>query len=134
MDFGAYQQDCRRSVVMSIADELRELEDSLLMNSVRKDAEKVSALLAEEFCEFGRSGTVYSKTDILAFLRDEEETRIAMSDFVYRPIAEGVALVTYRSERAEPDGELIAALRSSLWVMRNGRWQMVFHQGTRVKV
>jgi hypothetical protein len=119
---------------MSIASELRELEESLLTNSLRKDAEKVSALLAEEFCEFGRSGTVYSKADILALLQDEEETRIVMRDFIYRSIAEGVALVTYRSERAEPDGELIAALRSSLWLMRDGRWQMVFHQGTRVKV
>jgi hypothetical protein len=24
------------------------------------------------------------------------------------------------------------ALRSSLWVYRNGRWQMIFHQGTRL--
>jgi hypothetical protein len=119
---------------MRVAEQLCELEERLLAHSVRKDEEKVSALLADEFCEFGSSGTVYSKVDILDCLRDEEEIRIAMSNFVYRPIAEGVALVTYRSERIEADGEVIAAVRSSLWVMRDGRWQMVFHQGTRVKV
>lgn len=119
---------------MSVADELRALEEQLLTHSVRKDAERVSALLAEEFCEFGSSGAVYSRAEMLAFLQDEEEMHVTMSEFVCRPIAEGVALVTYRSERAVDGEGVIAALRSSLWVMREGRWQMVFHQGTRVKI
>ena len=115
---------------MDVTERLRELEGSLLTNAVRKDAARVGELLAEEFREFGRSGTVYTKAEILVFLRDEEEIRVGMEDFVCERVAEDVALVTYRSERTEPDGRMIEALRSSLWVMREGRWQMVFHQGT----
>ncbi len=38
----------------------------------------------------------------------------------------------YRSERAENDGERFVVLRSSLWVERDKRRQMLFYQGTRV--
>ena len=118
---------------MDVAETLRGLEASLLTNAVRKDAARVAAMLADEFCEFGSSGAVYSKAEMIASLRDEEEVQIAMKEFVYREVGEGIALVTYRSEREMEDGAMIAALRSSLWVFRDGRWQMVFHQGTRVK-
>ena len=53
-----------------------------------------------------------------------------MKEFACEVVAEGIALVTYRSERTEPNGETSEALRSSLWVRRDQRWQMVFHQGT----
>jgi hypothetical protein len=117
----------------AVAETLRELEASLLTNAVRKDAARVSALLADEFCEFGSSGAVYSKAEMVESLQTGEDVRLAMKEFICRVVGEGVALVTYRSERVESNGEVIAALRSSLWVWRAGRWQMVFHQGTRVK-
>jgi hypothetical protein len=115
---------------MDVAEELQELEASLLTNAVRKDAARVAELLADEFREFGKSGRVYSKAEILALLQDEAGARIAMKDFACQPVSEGVALVTYRSEHARADGAMVEALRSSLWVWRGGRWQMVFHQGT----
>jgi len=115
---------------MDVSETLRQLEASLLTNTVRKDRARVAELLADEFREFGRSGTVYTKAEILAFLQEEEEIRVTMKEFGCQMVAEGVALVTYLSERTEPSGEAIEALRSSLWVRRRHRWQMVFHQGT----
>jgi glyoxylase I family protein len=47
-----------------------------------------------------------------------------MEDFAVARLGVGVALVTYRSRDPRH------ARRSSIWVRRNGRWQMVFHQGT----
>jgi hypothetical protein len=45
-----------------------------------------------------------------------------------------VALVTYRVVRRDRTEESTAAsLRSSVWRHHGGRWQMVFHQGTRVR-
>jgi hypothetical protein len=117
----------------AVAETLRELEASLLTNAVRKDAARVQELLAEEFCEFGSSGAVYSKAEIVESLQTGDDVRLTMKEFVCRSVHEGVALVTYRSEREMESGEVIAALRSSLWVWRAGRWQMVFHQGTRAK-
>lgn len=115
---------------MDVAETLRELEASLLTNAVRKDRACVEELLADEFREFGRSGTVYTKAEILTFLQEEEEVFVTMEEFACEIVAEGLALVTYRSERAESSGETLAALRGSLWVWRGERWQMMFHQGT----
>jgi hypothetical protein len=115
---------------MDVAEILRALEASLLTNTVRKDRVRLDELLAAEFREFGRSGTVYTKANVLSFLAEEEEIRVTMKEFACEGIGEGVALVTYRSERTESNGDTMSALRSSLWVWRDGRWQMVFHQGT----
>lgn len=47
-------------------------------------------------------------------------------------LAGELALVTYRAARpANASGEAARqTLRSSLWLRRNGRWQIRFHQGT----
>lgn len=116
---------------MSLGDTLRELEASLLTSEVRKDRARVEHLLAEEFREFGSSGKVYTKADIVQFLQEEAATPLAMKEFACQPVSDGVALVTYRSERSGPD-KTIEAMRSSLWVWRDQRWQMLFHQGTRL--
>ena len=111
---------------MSVADELSELEKSLLDPMIRTDVERVSLLLATGFKEFGKSGKVYSKEQIIALLSTEEcFTAISIKDFRLELETESVALVTYRSVR---EGE--SALRSSVWVRQGSGWQMLFHQGT----
>jgi hypothetical protein len=118
---------------MESTEQLRQLEESLLSGSLRRNVAEVAPFLAEDFREFGRSGTAYTKSEILAFLEAEEEIRVVMKDFACTWIADDVALLTYRSEREDGDSMRIAALRSSLWVRRDVRWQMLFHQGTPVK-
>ncbi len=117
---------------MEMAEQLRQLEQDLLSSSVRKNIGRVSTLLTDDFCEFGRSGKVYTKAEILALLQAEEAIDVAMKEYVCRPVAENAALVTYRSERAHGDQPALVALRSSLWVFRDARWQILFHQGTPV--
>ena len=120
------------------ASQLRELEQMLLDPAVRRDSGKLSALLAEEFREFGKSGRVYSRAEVIAELLQMEPDgrRITMQDFACITVAEGVALVTYCTVHTAPaeaagNAAPIRALRSSLWVFREARWQMLFHQGTR---
>lgn len=116
------------------ADRLRELEIALHRREVRNSRRAVSELLADEFIEFGSSGTVYNKTQIIEALEKESvDRRIAVRDFAVKEIAPGVALITYISEREDPaGGDPASALRSSIWKLINGRWQMIFHQGTRM--
>lgn len=110
---------------------MRRLEEALLDPVVRRDRARVSALLAEEFQEFGSSGRVWTRERILDLLAGEEYQPLSLKDFECRRIAEGVALVTYCSVRADPQtGERSAALRSSLWVNESGEWRMRFHLGT----
>ena len=111
---------------------LRRCEEALLDPAVRRDRAKVAALLAEDFQEFGASGRVWSREAILDLLASEDYTPPAMEDFECHWIGDGVALVTYRSVRTDPDsGQGSAVLRSSIWIEQAGQWRVRFHQGTR---
>jgi hypothetical protein len=110
---------------------LRKLEGSLLDPAVRRDSAQVTALLAEDFEEFGASGRVWTREQILDLLATEDYQRPAMEDFNCALIAERIALVTYRTVRSDPhSGERTMTLRSSLWTEQSGRWRVRFHQGT----
>jgi len=111
---------------------LRALEQQLLQPSTRSSPEAVAALLADDFREFGSSGRIYTKHDTIAALAAESSSTIALEDFACQLLSPTIALVTYRSHRvAGPDMPAVSALRSSVWVHRDERWQMLFHQGTR---
>ena len=114
------------------ADELLRLEMMLLDPDVRRDIKRVAALLAEDFVEFGSSGRVWTRDAILQLLASESYAQLILEDFACRMLSADVALVTYRSERSRLDGGGLPAeaLRSSLWVRRQGKWKMSFHQGT----
>ena len=112
--------------------QLRELELRLLTPRIRQNRDAVSALLADEFCEFGSSGRIFDKQRILDALAKESATEISMTDFKTTILAPGIVLSTYRAYRSgDTRGTSVASLRSSIWMMRNERWQMVFHQGTK---
>jgi hypothetical protein len=119
-------------VAMRIEEELRRLEEMLLEPEVRRNSELVAALIGDDFVEFGSSGRVFDKAAILAELKDEVRTRnVILSEFGCRMLAEGIALITYRTTRRHEGGAVLgSAWRSSVWVNREGRWQLVFHQGT----
>ena len=85
-------------------------------------------MLTPECLEYGSSGRVFTRDEVLELLACEEPICIQLSDYVARLLAPHVAIVTWRAIR--PDGT--QSLRSSLWIRRDGRWQMLFHQGTPV--
>lgn len=115
----------------SIEQHLRQLEEQLLRPDVRWSAEKLSALLADEFVEFGSSGRVFDKQQIIAALQAESPTRRSLADFKTSVLAPGMVLATYRAIRDDASGESpTSSLRSSIWKLMDGRWQMLFHQGT----
>ena len=111
---------------------LRHLEEQLLDPVVRKDRAYVSSLLADDFREFGSSGRILYKEDILAELASGAAASLTLEDFQAKRLASDVFLVTYRALRHSPDGVLVTSLRSSLWMLRDARWQMLFHQGTKI--
>lgn len=117
-----------------IATLLWSLERMLLDPAVRSDPARVSALLADDFVEFGASGRVWSRDEILAELaaKGESWTPPSVEDFACRLVSESAALVTYRAVRLDAATESRSvSLRSSLWIRESGSWKMCFHQGTR---
>jgi len=119
---------------MDMSTHLRSLEERLLDPAVRKDSQQVSKLLAEDFVEFGSSGRAFNKTQVLECLRNEaplEETIIG--DFMAKPLCSTVFLVTYRATRRDAAGVHRGhSWRCSIWVKRDGGWQLRFHQGTSI--
>ncbi|MGA2727143.1 MAG: DUF4440 domain-containing protein [Terracidiphilus sp.] len=121
-----------RTVAKAVAAELLRAEMLLLDPAVRRDRDRVAALLACDFFEFGASGRVWTRAQILDLLATEEYSPPVLEDFACHRIADDVVLVTYRTVRMnEETGKREAALRSSLWIRRSERWIIRFHQGTR---
>ena len=126
---------------MDVNDHLRALEEALLTPALRRDPRRLATLLADDFREFGSSGRIWTKAETLEGLLTETPIQLQLKDFEAKPLAPEAVLVTYRVQRETlaatpvPEGlEDVArpapSLRSSLWVQREGRWQMLFHQGT----
>jgi hypothetical protein len=117
--------------VDAIAAHLLRCEQTLLDPAVRRDRARASAFLANDFVEFGASGRIWNREQILDLLATEAYTRPAIEDFRCRLVAGGVALVCYRTVRIDASsGRSGATLRSSLWTEESGEWLIRFHQGT----
>lgn len=118
-------------MITELAKIIRDLETELLRPDVRSNSGRVSELLADDFVEFGESGKRYTKQDVLSALQKPADLKYSILDFSALEISSDVVLATYRAQKEDLEtGRRTFSLRSSLWRNRNGRWEMVFHQGT----
>jgi len=111
----------------------RSLEQRLHRSEIRSMREAVNELLADGFLEFGSSGRVYNKLTTMEALAAETVTSPPpeVFDFSVISISPDAVLVTYRSFRHPTEKSAgRQTLRSSIWKSIDGRWQMLFHQGT----
>lgn len=114
----------------SVAAQLRAYEEELLDPVIRRDRQRIEALLDVDFREFGSSGRAWAREHIIDLLASEEDYDEALiQDFECDVLADDIALVTYRAVSAD---RRAASLRSSLWKRTNRIWRVRFHQGTRV--
>lgn len=113
--------------------EILALELSLLDTNKRHDRQWLEQVLAQGMVEFGKSGRVYDRDTIIEALLDETPApgRFDLIEPTLTELSADTALLTYRLRpTAEAHGQTVGSLRSSIWRRRNGRWQLVFHQGT----
>lgn len=115
-----------------LSNRLLALEKALQDRDVRSSEEKIRELLSPDFREFGRSGLAYTFDDIITRLVAETgPNNTDIADFTVSMIAPAVALATYSGIRTEADGSRLFTNRSSIWRLdSDGKWRMVFHQGT----
>ena len=121
-------------LVPSVADDLAALERELLDATTRANAARVADLLADDFVEFGSSGRVWTKSATIEALAAEDSASAPariVSDLQVKPLGADVALVTYQIRRTEPGAAPTETLRSSIWQRTDGKWRLVFHQGTK---
>lgn len=114
--------------------ELTSLEEHILLlekQLMTYDYKELNEHLANDFLEYGSSGNIFDKKAQLDAVRDDEAVTNSISytvtDFNIKLLASDIVLATYRSLRHH-DSKLV--LRSSIWKRNDGKWQMIFHQGT----
>lgn len=81
--------------------ELGRLELLLMDPAVRRDRERVGALLTSDFVEFGSSGRVWTRDTTLELLASGTFTALRAEDFAFRLLGRDVVLVTYRTLRTD---------------------------------
>lgn len=103
-----------------------ELELCLLTPEKRQDTAFLRRVLHPDFIEFGASGRTWTRKSIIADLTSvSSETSIEATAMTARRIDTGTVFITYRTDCAGR-----RSLRSSIWVQHQGRWTILFHQGT----
>ncbi|MFD1018596.1 nuclear transport factor 2 family protein [Thalassobacillus hwangdonensis] len=106
---------------------LYSLDAVLLERETRRSREKLDELLADDFIEVGSSGLMFDKAHVLERLPTEEGPIMTLTDFDARPLAQDVALTTYKVFNPLKGQH---SWRSSIWKLDGEAWRMTFHQGT----
>lgn len=116
----------------TLTQQLSQREAQLQHPEIRHQPERVSQLLHPAFEETGRSGQRYTRERVLEALRNEADTTEIVADsYAATELAPGVALLTYRSAQRDAQGlRSRHTLRSSIWLLTDGHWQLRYHQGT----
>jgi len=114
----------------ALRDIIYALETALHRPDVRSSAERLDALLADDFFEIGASGTTYDKRRAVEDMPRLPPAEFAVRDFNVRALSDSMALATYEAEKVSGGRERVVSRRSSIWRLTDGRWRMVFHQGT----
>lgn len=115
-----------------LLDELQALESELHHPGVRCSPERLERLLHPQFHEVGRSGRHYDRETIVRHLVSQTAPPdVVASDYAVRRLADGAALLTYRSAHRTADGgRTLPARRCSVWLREASAWRLAYHQGT----
>lgn len=101
------------------------LERELQTAECRRDRERLTRLLADDFTEVGASGTMWDKSSILDMLGTEIPVEIEVIEPTGRVIGPDYVLLQWVSQTPE-----MRARRTSLWRRTDTGWELVHHQGT----
>ncbi len=113
------------------ARELELLEEGLWRAEVRFNPQRMEDILAPDFVEFGRSGRIYPRRDIIETPARPIDARLPLKEFKARLLAPDLAQVTYVSAVTYEGAEEVAN-RSSIWSRTEDGWKLRFHQGTAI--
>jgi hypothetical protein len=117
-------------IATSDADALKELEESLWRSETRFDLAFQERVFAPDFFEFGRSGRVYTREQMVMTKSSPILAKLPLSNFKVHALDDRNVLVTYVSEVQYE--ELEKANRCSVWSRTSDGWQLRFHQGTAI--
>lgn len=115
------------AVAQDVIAAVRAAEMDLLSSDTRHDARRVRSLLHPDFREIGRSGRMWTRSDVLIELLEEPTRRTPETDdWAFEHLAPTIVLATYRV--GGPRG---GSRHSSIWDVSGPEPALRFHQGTR---
>ncbi|MBA2657415.1 MAG: DUF4440 domain-containing protein [Tatlockia sp.] len=118
---------------MSGVVELLIKQEKQLLDNI-ETSEILAELIDNEFVELASSGAIHDKAEVIRWLNHRDQAIRFGSSFKAQKLAESIILLTYISSiKDTPSSETKKALRSSIWRLTEGKWRMVFHQGTPMK-
>jgi len=112
-----------------IRKELVSKEEQLLKNSVRNDAAKIAELVDDNCIEFTASGKQSNYKPGELFGNVDGELYIVSDSAKLIHLSENCRLLLYVAAKVNKNTR-VKSIHSSIWKKVNGRWKMVFHQGT----
>lgn len=119
------------SLILSEEDHaiLTSLEEDMWREGTRFDQSFQEQRFATDFFEFGRSGRVYTRDQIIRVDLQPIHAVLPLPNLAIRLFDKNTAQVTYNSQ-VKYDNITEYARRSSIWSRTEGGWVMRFHQGT----
>lgn len=112
-------------MIENLKEHLQQLEESHTGLEVRRSKEKLNAILADDFFEIGSSGYIHYKKECLE--TGVVLTEMKLHNYEIYPLAHDIVLATYFLVDTTRERN---TLRSSIWKLFDGHWQLYFHQGT----
>jgi hypothetical protein len=107
---------------------LKNLEESLWRSKSRFDLAHQEKTFAPDFFEFGRSGRIYTREQMVRTDAQPLRAKLPLQDLKMHILDSNNVLVTYISEVQYDEVE--RANRCSVWSRVEDGWQLRFHQGT----
>jgi len=90
--------------------------------------EKLENRFSKDFIEYGKSGFVYDREDVITSLLGLSKDRnIDIIQFSLTALCENILLARYISHHVDDNSY---ALRTSVWRYEDDSWKIFFHQGT----
>jgi hypothetical protein len=106
---------------------LKELEESLWRAETRLDRDYMEEVLAPDFFEYGSSGRIYAREDVLGKSAEPIKARLPLEAWAARLIDGQTVQTTYITGIEDAP---LRANRSSIWSRTSQGWKLRFHQGT----
>lgn len=103
-------------------------ELELIHPETRHTRVSLEKLLHPLYTETGSTGNTYGRATIIEMMIGQEPGGVVIRDFQAHPLNADTAFVTYRS--IGTGGQ--EARRTSIWTRTDARWQLRYHQGTRI--
>lgn len=120
----------------SASDDLAQIEQRISSTWLTGDRDGYSRLLADDWTTTDIFGRVLTKAEIMHQQFGppvpERPANAAIDNVKVRLLGETVAIVTGRTTVAFKDGSSIALRFTDVFQKREGRWQAVVSQGTRI--